>query len=463
MNENDERKRMHGIAMLALLSIGVYLFPIMTITSLYAQRVIPFILFGLFVVTGWFVQWLQHRFTGLMERSSFVRSAAALVIGTWFAIIPGMLLHLSLPVIITLAACSITASFTGFQYDHSYHSTMLWRLQIMGVISAIVLTIAAGQVQFLWPMQMYTMYMYAAGVISFVLWIVAQYRTQLDRAVLNDGSRRLVLREFTRANHQRIIWMLVVIVGIGAFPSLAAWLAPLRDRVLAWIRSLLGTSSPQQLPDTPQTPNEPMTLPDELKGPPSEPSMFWEILSWVVFGAAAAVMIWLLAKLARVIWNKLEERFKGMLQPAQKREAPKTEYVDISELLEVPTQVRKRWFRKKESVPAQCGERIRYYYRTWVNQALQRGVGIEKSHTPLEAAETIIKSGSKSSDRNSGFKSSDIKSSSKPLAAKSHFKPGEQELAARLPAAYNAVRYGRNGEDYPDVIEMDRIWKSYSK
>ncbi|PZT53406.1 hypothetical protein [Paenibacillus silvae] len=445
MNENDERKRMHSIAMLALLSIGVYLFPIMTITSLYAQRMIPFILLGLFVVTGWFVQWLQHRFTGLMQRSSFVRSTAALVIGTLFNIIPGTLLHLSLPVIITLAVCSITAAFTGFQYDHGYHSTMLWRLQIIGVISAIVLTIAAGQVPFLWPMQMYAMYMYAAGVISFVLWIVAQYRTQLDRAVLNDGSRRLVLREFTRANHQRIIWMLVVIVGIGAFPSLAAWLAPLRDRVLAWIRSLLGTSSPQQLPDTPQAPNEPMTLPDELKGPPSEPSMFWEILSWVVFGAAAAVMIWLLTKLARVIWNKLEERFKGILQPVQKREAPKTEYVDISESLEVPAQIRKRWFRKKESVPAQSGERIRYYYRTWVNQALQRGVAIEKSHTPLEAAETIIKS------------------PSEPLDAKSHFKPGEQELAARLPAAYNAVRYGRNGEDHPDVIEMDRIWKSYSK
>lgn len=444
MNENDERQRVHLLSMLALMCIGVYLFPIMTITSLYTQWLFPFMLLGLFVVTGCCVLWLHHRFTGLAECSSFVRGAAALVIGTLFAMIPGMLLHLSWPAIITLAVCSITASFTGFHYEHGYHSAMLWRLQIMGIFSAIVLTIAAGQIQFLWPLQLYTMYMYAAGVISFVLWIVGQYRAQLDRAVLNDGSRRLVLREFTRVNHRRMIWMLVVIAGVGAFPSLASWLAPLRDRVLGWIRSLLGTSSTQAPPDIPQSPNETLTLPDEWSGPPSEPSMFWEVLSWVVFGAAAAVMIWLLTKLARVIWSKLEERFKGMLQPVQKREASKTEYVDISESLEVPTQLRKRWFRRKESVPVQGGERIRYYYRTWVNQALQRGVGIEKSHTPLEAAEAIMKS-SNTSDM------------------KSHFKSGEEELAGRLPAVYNAVRYGRNGEEHLDVIEMDRIWKSYSK
>jgi hypothetical protein len=233
--------------------------------------------------------------------------------------------------------------------------------------------------------------------------------------------------------------MLIIIAGIGAFPGLAAWLAPLQDRLLAWIRGLFGTSSPQEPPLTPEMPNEPMNLPDELRGLPSEPSVFWEILGWIVFGAAAAVILWLLVKLGRTIMDKLAERFKGLLQPVQKRQEPKTEYVDISETLEVPAKVRKRWFRKKEPVPIQAGERIRYYYRVWVSNAMDRGVQVEKSYTPLETAESIKESYPKSKEGT------------------------EEELATRLPEVYNAVRYGKKDDENPDMIDMDRIWKSYRK
>ena len=61
---------------------------------------------------------------------------------------------------------------------------------------------------------------------------------QLDQAILNDGKRRSVLRDFGRANHQRFMWMFIVIVAIGAFPSLAA-LPPLvigsrMDQGMVW-------------------------------------------------------------------------------------------------------------------------------------------------------------------------------------------------------------------------------------
>jgi len=439
MSENDAIKRAHIISMLAVLSIGIYLFPIFTITSLYTRAYFPYLLFGLYVMAGLLGLWIQHRFTSVIEKSSFVRGVMAFAICILFVWVSGMLLTLSLPAIITLGAGLFIAALTGLNFDSAFHSSRLWRLQLVGVISAIVSTIAAMQIEFMLPMQMYTGYIYAAGVISFGCWIVGQYRAQLDRAVLNDGKRRLVLREFTRANHLRILWMLIIIAGIGAFPSLAAWLAPLRDRLLAWIRGLLGASSPQEPPLTPEMPNEPMNLPDEFREPPSDPSLFWEILGWIVFGAAAAVILWLLVKLGRTLMDKLAERFKGLLQPVQKRQEPRTEYVDISETLEVPTKVRKRWFRKKEPVPTQAGERIRYYYRVWVSNAMDRGVKVEKSYTPLETAESIKESYLKSKEGT------------------------EQELATRLPEVYNAVRYGKKDEHNPDMIEMDRIWKSYSK
>ncbi|MCM3131443.1 hypothetical protein M3629_01510 [Paenibacillus polysaccharolyticus] len=439
MSESDAMKRTHILSLFAVLSIGIYLFPILTITSLYTSAYFPYLLFGLYVITSLLGLWIRLRFTSIIEKNALVRGLMASATGILFAWVSGMLAPLSLPEMITLGAVVCIAAYTSLDFDPAFHSNRLWRLQLVGVISAIVSTIAATQIEFMLPVMMYTGYIYATGVVSFGCWVVGQYRAQLDRAVLNDGKRRLVLREFTRANHLRIIWMLIIIAGIGAFPSLAAWLAPLKDRLLAWIRGLFGTPSPQKPPLTPEMPNEPMNLPDELRGPPSEPSVIWEILGWIVFGVAAAVILWLLVKLGRTIMGKLAERFNGLLQPVQKRQVPKTEYVDISETLEVPTKVRKRWFRKKEPVPTQAGERIRYYYRVWVSNAMDRGVQVEKSYTPLETAESIKETYPKSKEGT------------------------EAELATRLPEVYNAVRYGKKDDETPDMIDIDRIWKSYSK
>lgn len=34
-------------------------------------------------------------------------------------------------------------------------------------------------------------------------------------------------------------------------------------------------------------------------------------------------------------------------------------------------------------------------------------------------------------------------------------------LSARLPDTYNAVRYGEKAPDRSDMVEIDRIWRSY--
>jgi hypothetical protein len=84
------------------------------------------------------------------------------------------------------------------------------------------------------------------------------------------------------------------------------------------------------------------------------------------------------------------DRLRGMMEPRERRAEPRTEYIDISETLETPVRPRKPWFRKKETPPSQEAERVRYYYRKWIDQARQQGVEIEAAQTPLEAAEKIL-------------------------------------------------------------------------
>jgi len=434
MRSRQEATTKGLIAMLAVLMAGIYLFPIFTITSFYAMEHLPFTLFILVILVGWLGQFIQHKIPGFSEKSTFIRGVTALVIGFLFALVVGMSLILPLPDIITLVLCGVISAYAGLTFQPVFHSVLLWRLQIMGVISAIVLMIASNSLEFMQPIRTYTLWIYIAGVISFAFWLVGRYMLQLDQAILNDGKRRLVLRDFARANHQRFMWMFIVIVAIGAFPSLAAWLGPLRDRLLAWIRGWFGPISGEEPRLPMDNPNQQLNIPNDWREPPSEPSVFWNILGWVVMCAVAGAILWLLLRLGQKTINRLMDRFKGMLQPGEKKAEPRTEYIDVSETLDAPAKVRKNWFRKKEAPPAQDAERVRYYYRTWIEKAAHRGVVIQGTHTPLEAAQTIIQNG---------------------------VKVEEDELSARLPDTYNAVRYGEKAPDRSDMVEIDRIWRSY--
>ncbi|PQP82551.1 hypothetical protein C0Q44_14035 [Paenibacillus sp. PCH8] len=434
MSEKNTAKFKWSISMLTIPLIGVYLFPLLALTSLYAMQHVPYTLLIQFIVVGWLGQWIQHKIPGFGDKSVFIRGVTAVVVGVIFGMVIKIGFILPLPDILTISVWGVISAYVGVTFQPIFRSVMLWRLQIFGVISAILLSMATRQIEFMQSLLSYAGPVYIAGVISFVAWIVGQYSVQLDRAILNDGKRRVVLRDFARANHQRLMWMLILIAGIGAFPSLAAWLGPLRDRLLAWIRGLFGTGPNQEPPLSPTMPNEPMVMPDEMKEPPSEPSIIWNILGWVVMGAVAVVILWLLLRLGQKVMNRLMDQFKGMLQPGEKKSEPRTEYMDISETLEVPTKVRKPWFRKKEGPPVQDAERVRYYYRTWIDKAAHRGAEIQGAHTPLEAAKTIVQHSPKQD---------------------------EEELSVRLPDVYNVVRYGKKVPNEPDMVEIDRIWKSY--
>ncbi|MGC5770981.1 DUF4129 domain-containing protein [Paenibacillus pabuli] len=433
MSDSRSSKERVLLSTLAVLLIGVYLYPFLTITSLYAAGHLPYTLMGIFVVAGSLGQWVQHRLPAVSEKNTFIRWGSALIMGLLVSFIIALIVGLPLPDLLTAVVWGVISAYVGLNVQPVFRSILIWRLQIFGVLTAIVCSGAANGIEFMLPLRVYAGTIYAAGVISFAGWLVGQYSVQLDRAILNDGQRRIVLREFARANHQRLGWMLIVIAGIGAFPSLVAWLGPLRDRLLAWIRDLLSSSSNQDAPITPTAPNEPPMLPEGMEAS-GEPSVFWDILGWVVMGAVAVVVLWLILRLGQKAINKLMDRFKGLLQPGQKKGEPRTEYVDISETLEAPAKMRKTWFRRKEPLPSQDAERVRFYYRKWIDRAAARGVDIQGAHTPLEAAETIVQHEAREDD---------------------------ERLSAMLPDHYNAVRYGKKSPDDSEMSEIDQIWKSY--
>lgn len=319
MNESNSNNTKEKVllSMSAVLLIGVYFYPLLTLTSLYATGHLPYTLMVIFVIAGWLGQWVQHRLPTISEKNMFIRWGAALLMGLLVSLVIALVWAFPLPDLLTAVVWGVISAYIGLNFQPVFRSILIWRLQIWGVVSAIVLSGAANGIEFMQPLRAYTGTIYAAGVISFVGWLVGQYSVQLDRAILNDGSKRIVLREFARANHQRLLWMLIVIAGIGAFPSLVAWLGPLRDRLLAWIRGLIGSSSNQEPPITPTAPNEPPMIPEGME-PTGEPSVFWDILGWVVMGAVAVVILWLILRLGQKAINKLMERFKGLLQPGQK-------------------------------------------------------------------------------------------------------------------------------------------------
>ncbi|MGF9698087.1 hypothetical protein [Paenibacillus sp. MABNR03] len=434
MSEPTSSRYRLGIPLSAVLLTGIYMYPLLTLTSLYATGYLPYTLMIIYFLASGLSVVLKQKFQRL-GMNAWIRLGAALLLGALVCLVLTSAAGLSLPELFTALIWGIISAYIGLAPEPTLRSTLMWRWQIFGVVGSIILSSFSRWLEPLYPLQPYVGTLYASGLISFMGCLLVVYSSQLDRAVLNDGSKRMVLREFARSNHQRLIWMLIIIAGIGAFPSLAAWLAPLRDRLLVWIRGLIGSSSNQQLPITPISGIDPSMLPDRVEEP-SEPSVFWDILGWVVLGVSAALILWLIFKLGRKVIDRLMDRLKGMMEPKERSAEPRTEYIDISETLETPVRERKTWFRKKELPPSEEAERVRYYYRKWIDSAKRRGVEIEGAQTPLEAAETILHH-----KRSSG-------------------KQEERKLSEVLPGAYNAVRYGKKAPDPSEMTEMDRIWKS---
>ena len=75
-----ESKSRIGMSLLATLLIGVYVFPLLTLTSFYAYGHFPYILLIIYALTSGIGVLLGHRFQGLGTRM-WLRLVGALLLG----------------------------------------------------------------------------------------------------------------------------------------------------------------------------------------------------------------------------------------------------------------------------------------------------------------------------------------------------------------------------------------------
>ena len=124
--------------MLSVLMAGIYLFPIFTLASFYAMEHLPNTLFILVVLqVGWDNSFnIKFQVLAINIHSLWTSGTRHMLLG--------LSLILPLPDIITLVLCGVISAYTGLTFQPVFHSVLLWRLQIMGVISAIALTIASN-------------------------------------------------------------------------------------------------------------------------------------------------------------------------------------------------------------------------------------------------------------------------------------------------------------------------------
>lgn len=85
MNESksSSNKERVFLSMSAVLLIGVYFYPLLTLTSLYATGHLPYTLMAVFVIAGWLGQWVQHRLPALSEKTHLFDGEQRCLWGCW--------------------------------------------------------------------------------------------------------------------------------------------------------------------------------------------------------------------------------------------------------------------------------------------------------------------------------------------------------------------------------------------
>lgn len=71
MNESNSSSPNERVllSMTSVLLIGVYFYPVLTMTSLYTTGHLPYILMAIFVIAGWSGQWVQHKLPTISEKT----------------------------------------------------------------------------------------------------------------------------------------------------------------------------------------------------------------------------------------------------------------------------------------------------------------------------------------------------------------------------------------------------------
>ncbi|AOZ92091.1 hypothetical protein [Paenibacillus crassostreae] len=283
------------------------------------------------------------------------------------------------------------ASFRG-----SRLSTRNWRIafplqyQLIGIGCTLVLSMFSSKLN---PAAIEAGVLYMAGVISLCSWLLRINAVQVGKETLNHSIQQGPLRGFARVNRKWSIITLAFILVFGAFTQLSQGFYWLWNHFTDWLNSIL--SRPTE-PTNDNISTQPDIMPDLflMDGDPVKetgPSIWMNMMYWIVGVIFALFVIYALYKLLRLIALKLEAlfaKFGERVGSYQTQVSDNISFMDKVEKIENKRRLRPLW-RKKSSPPEDIYGQVRYYYKSMVKNAIQQGFAYSNSYTPNEVADMI--------------------------------------------------------------------------
>lgn len=262
-------------------------------------------------------------------------------------------------------------------------------LAIYGVSSFIL--------SFIERFQPYTLVMTGAGASALVMTLFMLNRHYVEEQTLPGSKKPIVEQRVLRQNRGMIIILIATIGGLSLLPMLQAWLSALGRSIATWIGHLLQTS-PGEPESTPEIVPEAAEMP--FANEPSEPSSLMEFLEklafYVVYIAAAALILYLLYRFVKVLPKLLQKgsAWLNRLMSHQVQDEAFLGYEDeeieiehekvASRLKRLLASARWNGAIHKESESVDNATQIRRVYRRILTHKIREGYKWKVSKTPRE-------------------------------------------------------------------------------
>jgi len=276
------------------------------------------------------------------------------------------------------------------------------------------------------------------GGLTLVLTLFTTNRHMVGEETLSDQKDEpMVEASVKRYNGLLVAVILVLTVLLGFTYQIQQLLKALGSIIAELLSRLFSRNeSVEQPPEQPAVDGQPPMLPEQ-----SDPSPIWNILTTVFMIALALGALWLLYKLLKYVpgWFKqLQERLAQLF--GRERHNYTGGYVDEVVSLQEPSRL-SQWLKSRGGLQRpkwnslrSNEERVRYLYRNWLGQGVQKGYDYKSHLTPVETAaemETVI---------------------------------SQEEAATRsLIGQYNEVRYGKSSLSDEEVEKLRRSIQSKKK
>jgi len=234
------------------------------------------------------------------------------------------------------------------------------------------------------------------GALTLVLTLFTTNRHMVGEETLSQRGEATVEASVKRYNGLLVAIILVLTVLLGFTYQIQQLLQALGSAIAKILSRLFSGSNTEEPPSEPPAMEaQPPMMPE-----PSEPSPIWNILTTVLMIVLALGALWLLYKLLKYVpgWiRRLQERLAQLF--GRERHNHTGGYVDEVVSLQEPSRLA-QWLRSRGGLQRpkwnslqSNEERVRYLYRNWLSQGVQKGYGYKPHLTPAETAtemETIM-------------------------------------------------------------------------